>query len=236
MALVFVISGFGQADYKMWETIYLYPKPGKIEELKKGMAEHNEKYHDSGPFTAHIWMIHTGKHEGSWLWAMGPCTFTDLDNRPGSDAHDKDWDENITPYVEKIEGAKYWKMNEELSYIKEGSPSGKAIFTVYDIKPHEGYRFKEMVKKVVEVYEAMNYPYSMTYYQSEFASTDGEDVVLEWTFDKWSWFDRDPVFVKKYEEVHGPGSWHYFLKDYSEVVESSFDELAEYMADLSGGE
>ncbi len=56
---------------------------------------------------------------------------------------------------------------------------------------------------MIRVYEEMDYPCSMTYYSSEFDSDDGEDVVLEWTFDKWTWSDRDPVFVKKYEEVHG---------------------------------
>lgn len=233
--LSFVIIGFSQADYKMWETIYIVPKADKVEELKKGMAEHNQKYHNEDPFTAHVWSIHTGRHEGTWLWAMGPTTFTDLDNRPAEDGHDKDWDENITPYVEKVYGVKYWKLDEELSYIKEDSPFGKAIFSIYDIKPFEGYRFKEMVRKVIEVYEEMDYPYSMTYYSSQFDSDDGEDVVLEWTFDKWSFFDRDPVFVKKYEEVHGMGSWHYFMEEFKDVVKGSFDEVAEYMEEISGG-
>ena len=106
----FVIIGFSQADYKMWETIYIVPKADKIEELKKGMVEYNEKYHNEDPFTAHVWSIHTGRHEGTWLWAMGPTTFADLDNRPAKKGHDEDWDENITPYVEKVYGVKYWKL------------------------------------------------------------------------------------------------------------------------------
>jgi hypothetical protein len=231
----FVLVGFSQEKYRMWEAIYIVPKAEKMEELKKGMAEHNEKYHSEAPFTAHVWSIHTGPHEGTWLWAMGPCTFSDLDSRPGKEGHDEDWDKNITPYVEDVYGVKYWRENEELSYMPEGeAPQGKAIWSIFDIKPFEGYRFKEMIKKVVKVYEEMDYPYSFTYYESQFDSDDGEDVVLEWMFDKWSWFDRESGFVKKYEEVHGEGSWTYFMEEYKDCVDGVFDEIGEYQADLSG--
>jgi hypothetical protein len=93
-----------------------------------------------------------------------------------------------------------------------------------------------MLEKVVEVYNENNYEHSFSVYTSRFDSNDGEDVVLEWQFEKWAWFDREEKFRNDFEEVHGEGSWWKFMEDYRDCVESSFDELAVYMRDLSGGE
>lgn len=239
LALIFMMAGglmvYSQTDYKMWETIYMVPKKGEGEALKKGLAEHNKKYH-TGAYSAHIWNVFTGPHEGEMLWAMGPCTFTDLDARPEGDAHDKDWQETVEAHLEKSTDLKYWKLNEKLSYEPENAPMGKVIWTNFDIRPFEGYRFKEMLNKVVEVYKQKKYPYAMAVYESQFDSGDGVDIIVEWPFDKYSFFDREDTFKKDYEEVHGEGTWMQFMEEYKDVVEKSFDELAEYQKDLSSGE
>jgi hypothetical protein len=201
------------------------------------MAEHNKKYHNEGPYTAHVWAVHTGPHEGQWLWVMGPCTFTDLDNAPaGGEAHDKDWQENVAAHCDKIHEFKYWKMNEKVSYDPEEAPGEKVLWTTFDIKPFEMYHFTAMLEKVVEVYNTKKYDNGFYVYESQFDSGDGQDVVIEWQFKNWAWFDKEDRFVKDYEEIHGEGSWVKFMEEYRDVVESSFDELAEYMKDLSGGE
>ncbi len=225
---------FAQTDYQMWETTYLTPKAGKTEALKKAMADHNKKFHASGPYGAHVWSIETGKHEGDWLWVMGPCTFTDLDSRPDTKEHNDDWENNVMSNIDKASDVKYWKLIKDESYQPANAPSGKVLWTAFDIKPFEGYRFKEMMKKVVEVYTKKNYPYAIATYESQFDSGDGQDVTVEWEFDKYAWFDRDSNFSKDYEEVHGDGSWRHFLDEYKDVVIGSVDELAEFMPELSG--
>jgi len=232
----FVLFAFSQKEYKMWETIYIEPDMSQIDELKKGMAAHNEKYHNEDPFTAHVWQIWTGPHEGKWLWAMGPCTFSDLDNRPEGKDHDEDWTKNVSPYVKNISGLQYWKLNEELSHSPEGAPFGKVVWTAFDIKPFESYRFKEMLKKVNKVYTEKNYPNSMEVYEAQFDLNDGFDFIIEWAFDEYSWFDRDQKFMSDYEDVHGEGSWVYFMDEFKDVVDGVIDELAEYLPELSGGE
>lgn len=235
MAATLIVSA--QADYKMWETIYLVPKKGSEEALKKGMADHNKKYHNEGPYQAHVWNVISGPHEGQWLWAMGPCTFTDLDNAPGGgDDHDKDWMENIEAYCDKVHEIKYWKLNEKVSYWPEQDPGGKVLWSTFEIKDYDMYRFNSLMEKVKEVYDTKKYSHGFNVYASRFDSGDGEDVVLEWQFEKWAWFDRDQKFRDDYEEVHGEDSWWKFIEEWREVAKKTSDELAEYMKDLSGGE
>jgi hypothetical protein len=232
----FVLFAFSQKEYKMWETIYIKPDMSQIDELKKGMAEHNKKFHNEDPFKAHIWQVWSGPNENTWLWTMGPCTWTDLDSRPEGKDHDDHWAEHITPYVKKVYGLQYWKLHEDLSHMPEDAPRGKVVWTAFDIKPFEGYRFKEMLKKVNKVYTEKNYPNSMGVYEAQLDNNDGMDYILEWEFDKYAWFDRDNKFVKDFEEVHGEGSWMYFMEEFRDVVEGVFDEMADFVPELSGGE
>jgi len=235
--IAFAFLANAQTGYKMWETIYIVPKKGSIEELKKGLSDHNKEFHSTAPFTAHVWNVMTGPHEGQLLWVMGPCTFTDLDSAPGGEAkHDADWDANVEAHCEKVHEVKYWKLNEKVSYSPEGAPGEKVIWTTYDIKPFEMYRFNAMLEKVAEVYRQKKYDHSFSVYESQLDSGDGQDIVLEWQFEKWAFFDEEDSFKKDYEEIHGEGTWTYFMEEYRDVVESSFDELAVYMKELSGVE
>lgn len=225
--------GFSQTDYKMWETMYLTPDPAKMTELKEGLAKHNKKFHAEDPYKASVWNIFTGKHEGKLLWVMGPCSWTDLDNRPEGKSHDEDWEENVTPYIKGASGLQYWRLEEKLSYQPEDAPGGKVMWTWFKIKPFEGYRFKEMLKKVKQVYEEKDYPNSLGVYYAEISTAGGYDVVLEWMFDHYAFFDRDMKFRKDYEEIHGDGSWSFFMREYEEVVEGTWDELAEFAPEMS---
>ena len=230
-----VTTSLSQTDYEGWRTLYI--ESGKNREaLEKGMAAHNKKYHASGPYEAYVWEIIIGKHEGQYLLAMGPCTFTDLDTKPFGKEHDEDWQKNVMNYVEKESSYKFWKVNDKVSYQPENGLSGKVIWTSYDIKPFEGYRFKAMLEKVAEVYRTKKYNHSFMVYETQFDIGDGEDIVLEWQFDKWAWLDREEKFMKDYEEVHGEGTWRYFMEEYKDVVEDSYDEVAIFRKDLGGAE
>ncbi len=235
----FIVPAFGQEEekesYKMFELMYIVPKYDKITELAEAMAKHNKTYHNEGPFQTHIWMAKTGPHTGQWVWAMGPLTFTDLDNRPDEEEHMKDWVENVMPYIWKISDGEYWKLDEKVSHSPEGSFSGKEIWSIYDIKPFEGYRFTALLENVVEVYKEKDYPNYFQVYRSQFDGGSGRDVAIGFGFKNYSFFDEDDKFWKDYEEVHGEGSKWKFFEEYRDVVISSFDELSEYIPALSGG-
>lgn len=223
-------------DYIMYETVYMKPKADKFTELEKSMAAHNEKFHPEGtPYDSHIWMVQTGPHGGELLWAMGPCTFTQLDDRPSAEDHEKDWNENVKPLLDGASDLAYWKLDKEASYKPEMDGSHpKVVWALYKLKPFEEYRFDELLKKVAKVYKEKNYPYGFSVYKSQFDTENGYDLVIETMFDKWSFFDREMTFKKDFDEVHGEGSWYKLMEEYKEVVCDVIDELAEFQPKMSG--
>jgi hypothetical protein len=218
----------------MYETQYMKPKNDKLKELSAAMAAHNKKYHNTGPYSAYVWMAETGPHTGEWVWVMGPCTFTDLDSRPDTKEHTEDWMYKVMPFVESISDGEYWKLDDKLAYEPEGSFSGKEVWTIYDIKPYEGYRFTALCEKVLEVYKKKSYPDYFQVYRSQFRSGNGRDVAIAFGFKNYAFFDEEDNFWKDYEEIHGEGSKWKFTEEYRDIVESSFEELSSLIPELSG--
>jgi hypothetical protein len=237
---VFVISGFSQEsenkDYKLYRMLYVTPKNDKLKELGEAMAKHNKEFHNEGPHKASVWLANTGPHTGDWCLVMGPSTFTDLDSRPNSEDHLDDWLDNVMPHIKSVSDGEYWKLDDKHSYIKDDAFSGKEIWTMYDIKPFEGYRFNELLKKVVEVYKEKDYPNYMEVYRSQFSSGNGRDIAIAFGFKNWAFFDEEDNFWKDYEEVHGEGSKWKFFEEYRDVVVSTYDEVSEFIPELSGGQ
>ncbi|HPE57899.1 MAG TPA: hypothetical protein P5514_09605 [Bacteroidales bacterium] len=240
LVLMMLISSFTFAqddesatDYKMYETMYLKPKTDKMMELGEALAKHNRTYHKDDPYKVHIWMANTGPHTGELVYVMGPCTFTDLDSRPDSEEHTEDWIKNVMPYVKEVSDGEYWKMDDKLSYSPDGSFTGKEIWSVYDIKPFDSYRFKALLEKVVEVYKQKEYPNYFEVYFNQFDSDNGRDVAIGFGFPNYAFFDEDDTFWKDYEDVHGEGSRWKFFEEFRDIVNNSYDELSEYIPELS---
>jgi hypothetical protein len=223
-------------DNKIIESMYLKPKTDKLKTLMESLSAHNKKFHASGPYKANVWMANTGSHSGDLAWVMGPCTFTDLDNRPDSDEHQEDWMNNVMPNIESVSDGEYWKLNSEASYRPEGSSYGKELWSVYDIKPFDNYRFIEIVKKVVKVYEEKKYPNHFELWENRFMNIAGRDMAISWGFENYAFFDRDMKFSKDYEEIHGEGTWDLLMEEFKDVVIAVDQELAERIDELSADE
>ncbi len=239
-AAIIALTGFSQEEekktYKMYELLYLTPKTDKLEELGEALAAHNKKFHTEAPHQAHVWMINTGPHTGDLVWVMGPMTFTDMDSRPDDEDHGKDWMTTVMPHVKKLSDGEYWKLDDKLSYSPEGSFTGKEIWTVYDVVPFEGYRFKALLENVVKVFREKNYPNYFQVYNSQFDGGNGHDVAIGFGFKNYAFFDEEDKFWDDYEEVHGEGARWKFFEEYREVVKSSYDEVSHYVPEMSAGE
>jgi hypothetical protein len=222
MVTTFTVNAQEEKEsYGMAEITYMLPKIGMEKAFEGAVKAHNEKYHKEGVFKASLDLILTGEETGWYVWIMGPCTFSDLDNRPTDAAHTKDWDKNVSPNVLKYGRNEFWRYNTKLSYRGDASDSPKFenIWFV-DIKKGQDYKFNEFTKKVKKAYEKKGEG-NFNVYNNQFKEGNGRDVAIVWAFNKWAEMDEDDGGIKKsFEEIYGDGSWENALKDWGDSTES----------------
>lgn len=235
VAMAFSISSFAQEkeSYSMFDNTRFTVKTDKMKEFGKAMAAHNQKYHNEGAYHANLWMVSVGEHSGDFVWSMGPCTFSDLDGSPNSKEHTEDWNNNIMPNIQEMHGSNMWRLDTKHSYSVDGQ-SNKLSISVFDIKDNQGYRFKDILDRVLKVYKEKEYKRSFSTYWPQFSTNSEDDVAIVSGFNKWARFDQDRTFKKDFVEVHGEGSWVNFIKDLDSVINGSKDEVWVLIEELSG--
>ncbi len=224
-----------QDDYTMFRTMYLTPDYENMEELGKAMADYTEKYGNDGPNRMGVWVVYTGPNTGDWFLTMGPSTFTGMDDIEYSDEQRDHWIFKVLPNVEELSNGEFWRKDDDASYEKEDSFTGKEVLSFFGLKDFEEYRFKEMLKQIKKGYVEKEYDNYYSVYYSQFQGCDKRDVVIVGFFDKWAEFDDDRNFKSDFEDVHGEGSWSKFMREYKGCVESNYDEIIMFVPELSGG-
>jgi hypothetical protein len=235
MAIAF--TSIAQTDYQQWEVMGIKPKADKLDLFKKGLGAHNKKYHATGPYKVGVSAAITGPYSGTYTWVMGPCTWTDLDARPVKGEHDLDWDKNVVPYCESFGEISYWRLDKDINYQAPNSSTfTKGRLRFYTVLPGQGERLSDLLKKVAEVYKKKQYPASYNVYRRQGAA-EGASVVVGLNFAKWAYLDSTPNLMKDYEEIFGANSWNRFIDEFALCIDraKTFDELNEYVPELSGG-
>jgi len=215
------------------------PKSDKTDLFKKGMAAHNKKFHASGPYKASVSYAITGPNSGQYTWVMGPVTWTQMDGAPGKGEHDMDWEKNVNPFVESYGEISYWRADKELNYTPAGAQPNsmtKSRLRFFTVLPNQTDRFKDALKKVVEMYKKKQYKASYNLVWRQGAS-GGPHAVAILSFDKWGYLDNGTDFAKDFNEVHGANSFERFREELALCVDltKTYDELSEDMPDLGGG-
>lgn len=214
--------------YGMVEIVYILPKIGMEKAFVNAVTEHNNMYHKEGPYKGHMDLILTGDDAGWYVWAMGPCMFSDLDNRPGEGAHTEHWTNSVAPKVKKYGRTEYWRYNEKLSYKSDDTPSKFENIWLVDIKRGDYYRFKALMKKIKEAYKKKG-DGNIHVYDNQFNAGDGRDVAILWAFSSWAEFDDDDGGIKKfYEEINGEGSWENAMDEWTEISVSINSQVWEH--------
>lgn len=217
-----------EKSYGMAEISFMLPKIGMEKAFVKAVTAHNNLYHKEGPYQAHLDYILTGKETGWYVWIMGPCTFTDLDGRPGKGAHADHWDQNVAPHVQKYGRNEYWKFNEKLSYKSEDTTPKYENLWVIDLKRGDYYRFKALMTKIKAAYTKKGEGI-LRVYDNQFNAGDGREVTIVWEFNKWAELDDDDDGIKKeYEEINGEGSWDNAMDEWSEITVSIKSQVWEH--------
>lgn len=236
--LAFVWSGIqAQTDYMQWLVISLKPKLSEISQFEAGLTAHNKKFHTADPYKAFVFEVNTGPGSGSYMWVMGPITFTQTEARPTVAEHDADWNNNVIAHCESVGEVGYWRLDKDNSYMAEnGSNFTHSRMRWSSTYPGEGDRFGDQMKKVAEVYKQKKYNANFNVYW-HYGATAGPNVVTEMNFEKLSFLDEDINFRKDFESVHGDGSWSDFLEEIKLSVdrEKTYDEMINLRTDMSSG-
>ncbi|WP_298370553.1 hypothetical protein [uncultured Lutibacter sp.] len=222
VALLSSSTTFAQDEkesYSMVEITFMLPKIGMEKNFENSVKEHNAKYHKDGPFRASLDYILTGKEAGWYVWIMGPCTFSNLDNRPEDDAHRAHWDKNVSPTVAKYGRTEYWRYNEKISVPGDVVPKYETIWFL-DIESGQYNKFTEFMKKVKEANEKRGDIFYRVF-NNQFSDNDGRDVAIVWPFKNWAELDDENSEIREtYEEINGPGSWERALDDWRSFTNS----------------
>ncbi len=233
-----IVAAMGQTDYLQWEVMHITPKDGQSEMLKKGLAAHHKAYHASDPYKVWVGEVLTGPNSGDYAWIMGPTTWTQMDNRPASDAHDADWAKNVGPYTERVGEVSYWRSDKDIVYSPENAgnfPKSRLRFNT--LLPGEGDRFKDQLNKIIAVYKAKKYGAAYNVYW-RYGASQGPHVVTELNFANWAYLDNGVEFSKDFEEVNGDGSWDRFLEEMALSIDRSktYDVLMNFMPEASSSQ
>lgn len=221
IALLFSYAGFAQDEeketYGMAEVIYIDAKVGMEASFESAVKAHNAKYH-SGVYAAGLDQIMSGGESGWYVWYMGPCTFTDLDNAPSDGAHADDWNKNVAPNIKEYGRQEFWKINSKLSYQSSTEEMGYSNMWFIDVKDGDYYRFKAILTKIKEAFEKRG-DGSMRVFNNQFRDGDGRDVAIAWDMKNLAEMDDDDESIKKeYEEINGEGTWKNMLDEWEEVT------------------
>jgi hypothetical protein len=223
-AMFFVTDGIAQdgTGYDMVEITYMRAKQGQDSDFIAAVNAHNAAYHNDGPYAGHIDLIQTGRESGWYVYIMGPCTFTDLDSRPSTDAHQSDWDDNVAPHVARMGRTEYWQFNPNLSNPVMANEDIKYetvwFIDVNQDNPDANKNISEFLKMAKTVNEKLGNDYRE--YYSRFGGTDGRDIALVFPHKSLADLDDNMNFGKEFEEVHGEGSFEKALKLWTSAIKS----------------
>ena len=217
----------------MFELVTLSPKDGITDELISKMKAHNDAYHADNPHGARVYSINTGTQAGKLIWAMGPTTWTDLENRPAGDGHDKDW-ANVTGLLENEVRVEYFRLETALSNFTKDFDIKNLWIRMTDLKPWQGYRYRALLEKIQKVMTEKLPDQQRGVYWNTMGNDGKRDVMTVQFFDSLSWMDESSNFSAKYEEVHGEGTWRTFMSEIEDIVEGSELMMMSLIPEMGG--
>ncbi len=224
-------------DYTMYETQYLTVLPGHGDQFNEKVTEHNQQFHNEGPYTAQMFFIINGPRSGQIFWVMGPTTFTQLDNRPSGEPHDSDWGQDVLSHAE-VGATEYWRRNDDLSSLPDPDAALQPLSRVRFFEVADNALFVKTQEQVEATVKAMGNARARTFYRKQFRHRDGRDWALVTSYDTWAELDVPGTgsFQNTFVEVHGQAAWSTFQDERAAAVVGTEDEWRQRLPQPSGTE
>lgn len=224
-----------ETEYLIFENSLLTPAPDKVLQFEAVLSAHNKKYHGPGAYGVRVYSVVSGVNTGKYIWAMGPTKWSALDMRPDDPGHNQDWVGNVIPNVLPQTDTKYWRFDTGLSHFPKDFSVSKLMVWQVDVERNSFEKIMVLLGQIHKVYSQKFPNDSYGIYVNELGSSkQGDDLAIVWFFDKYTWMSDDTEFDKKFDEVHGNGTWAQFMTDWTAATVGIEREIWEYREDLSG--
>jgi hypothetical protein len=219
IAPVFLIA----QDYTMYQTLYITPNPGESQSLEREMLEHNNDYHADGVYAARAYSVTSGSHAGEYFWVMGPCTYSDLDDRPAGQ-HDVEWDSRVLNHG-TVNTVEFWIMDEDLSYTPDASDTPRPLSRVRFFDVADGDLFRKTQGMIKATVEDMGGDAGRVMYRNQIMNREGRDWAIVSNYKNWAELDEDgSSFKESFEKLYGADAWDTFDEEFDKAVISREDE------------
>ncbi|NIT61749.1 MAG: hypothetical protein GWN00_37780, partial [Aliifodinibius sp.] len=135
-----VVAQDMEEEKQIFVVYSMIPENDNISQFENAWKEHNQTFHQDSPVYA--FYIESGPSGGTYQGVEGPQTWTGHENVEYTDAHGKDWLDNVQPLlVGPIEVA-WWSHMNKYEQNPSDEPIETAIVTIYHVKNGEMARFK----------------------------------------------------------------------------------------------
>ena len=219
----FAVNAFAQTNTGSTplavEGLMIMPKQGMEEKFEAAVVAHNKKFHPEGPYVAGLRKIEYGPKTGWYVWVFGPVPYGSLDTRPTKEnGHQEDWTNTIDPLIAEYGPAGFWNYNNDLSYGLDIFKKAKHYESWgVDLKPKQYYRFKALTAKLKKAYESLGNT-AFIVLENNLHFKEGPDIILIWTFNTYSDWQKDPGPKAAYEKINGEGSWQSAMDEWMDII------------------
>lgn len=227
---------FGQGN-TLYSGEMVTPKMGKSAAFETQWKAHVAKFHakDDGRM---VFEILSGDNSGSYLLLQGPSSFADIDKeRANAKAHGLDYDNNVTPALEKIGGSYTYRWADTLSYNGKVA-ADKYLETVYHLKSGKAGDLTAEIKRAINVNTIIKSPSSYNTYVKIWSGSKPEIVIVTNLKDGFKQLDNSfmpmgNTFKDAYIKEYGQEMWDKRGKLLPEITESVDVYISKFRKDLS---
>jgi len=233
LCLLGAVTVFGQEMDNENEIYVLYrltAENNNINQFETAWKEHNQKFHQDSPVYA--FYLESGPNGGTYQGVEGPMTWTGHENVEYTDAHGKDWLDNVNPLLVGPMHVEWWSHMSKYAQNQSEEPTEKDIVTLYHVKTGETARFMRMLDDWQEANSEQGHDGRYNVYQRQLHGETMMAIVS--SLDRGlAELDDSDDFRQRYIDTHGAGSWQLFLDDYELSVSKSEVALRNRLADIS---
>ncbi|MCW9706545.1 hypothetical protein [Fodinibius salsisoli] len=236
VGVVFIFGALGvtaqdTSDENQIYVLYrLTAENDKVQEFEQAWEDHNQKFHQESPVYA--FYMESGPYSGTYQGVEGPMTWTEHENVEYTDAHGKDWLDNVQPLLVGTIDVEWWKHMNKYAQNESDTPTEMSIVTVYHIKSGEMARFTRMLDDWYEANTEQGFDGRYNVYQRQLHG-QGQVAIVSSLDTGLAELDESSELRQRFITTHGEGTWQLFLDDYELSVSMSKVGLRNRLTDIS---